>query len=244
MASDGDSRNPCLIVLHRLFPAFKVDRPRKGHKHDKLSECQVRPLRDGKGGFKGFRPVARQAKYERTQHLHAMLGESAQTVDQFFSRGVEVLVNIFQSLGRDRLNANERSFDLRFTHGVEKDMVFSSFHCDLCEKHHVWRTIFSKALHEFKTFRPDCVQLIPPLRVPLTRSQLEIREGDGVEIVVGKQDKSKSQAPQMLEFLNNRVRAADARTLTIGSPYRAERAMFGASSDGLYGSPHISIAWH
>ena len=201
-------------------------------------------MRHGKGGFKSFRPVAGQAKDERTQHLHAVLGEEAQAVYQFFSRCVEVFVNIFQSLGRDRLNPNERPLDLCFTHGVEKCGVFSSFHRDLCEKHHVWRTIFSEALHEFKTFRPDCVQLIRPLRVPLTRGQLEIRERDGVEIVVGKQDKSKSQAPQMLEFLNNRVNAADARTLTISSPYRAERAVLGTSSDGLYGSPHISIAWH
>jgi hypothetical protein len=44
MTSNGDSSNPCFILLHRLFPAFKVDRPRKRHKHHKLSECQVAPL--------------------------------------------------------------------------------------------------------------------------------------------------------------------------------------------------------
>lgn len=91
MAGNRDSGNPCFIVLHRLFPVFKVDRPRKRHKHDKLSECQVRPLRHGKGGFKSFRPVAGQAKDERTQHLHAVLGEEAQAVYQFFSRCVEAL---------------------------------------------------------------------------------------------------------------------------------------------------------
>src|SRR4029077_16512437 len=94
---------------------------------------------------------------------------------------------------------------------------------------------------EFKTFRPNCVQLIRPLRVPLTRGQLEIGERDGVEIVVGKQNIPKSQASQVQEFLNNRVSAADARTLTIGSPYRAERAVLGTSSAGLHGRPPIPL---
>src|SRR5436190_21662328 len=107
MPGKGNSGNPRWIVLHCLFPVFKVDGSRKRHEHDKLSERQVGPLRNGKSSFKSFRPVARQAKDERPQHLDSMLGEQTQAVYQFFSRGVEVLVNISQSLSRDRLNADE-----------------------------------------------------------------------------------------------------------------------------------------
>src|SRR3954452_19037021 len=80
MPGKGNSGNPRWIVLHRLFPVFKVDGSRKRHEHDKLSERQVGPLRNGKSSFKSFRPVARQAKDERSQHLDSMLGEQTQAV--------------------------------------------------------------------------------------------------------------------------------------------------------------------
>jgi len=86
MSGERNSGNPRWIVLHRLFPVFKVDGSRKRHEHDKLSEGQVGPLCHRKSSFKSFRPVAGQAKDERAQHLHAMFGEKAQALDQFFSR--------------------------------------------------------------------------------------------------------------------------------------------------------------
>jgi hypothetical protein len=41
--------------------------------------------------------------------VHAMVGEEAQAIYELFSGYIEVLVNVFQSLGCNRLNSNERT---------------------------------------------------------------------------------------------------------------------------------------
>ena len=72
-------------------------------------------------------------------------------------------------------------------------------------------------------------------------SQDYIGEGNGIEVVVGQDDEAITHPAQLHEFVNHSVDGPLPRDLTIRSPDRTKRAVFGASPDSLHRSPHVTV---
>ena len=85
--------------------------------------------------------VARQAEDERAEHVHAVLAERLQPRRRARRRVVEVLVDVLEPFGRDRLDADERALDVRAPHRVEELGILRRFHRDLREEHGVARQL-------------------------------------------------------------------------------------------------------
>jgi hypothetical protein len=62
-----------------------------------------------------------------------------------------------------------------------------------------------------------------------------------VEVVVGQRDELEPQPAQLHHLLDDRVVAAQTRSLAVGSPDRAERAVFRTASNRLHGRPHVLV---
>lgn len=65
----------------------------------------------GGGGLEGFRTIARPAENERAEHVYAVLAECPQSIDQFFPRKIEFLVDVLQAFRGHGLNSHQRAFD-------------------------------------------------------------------------------------------------------------------------------------
>ena len=62
-----------------------------------------------------------------------MASKRLQALDQVRTGKIEILVNVFQASGSNRLNSDESSFDAGSFHRTEKFDVFGGFHGDLSE---------------------------------------------------------------------------------------------------------------
>ena len=87
--------------------------------------------------------------------------------------------------------------------------------------------------HQLEALGTDGLQVLEVALVgpPARRSQ--IRERDGIEIVVGQEDESESAASKRNDFAHHVVDASLSGFLSVGSPDRAERAVFRAPPDRL-----------
>src|SRR3954471_6456709 len=99
------------ITAHFLFPLDEIHRPRKRRQHYKLRKGQVRTLGDTRGGGKRFQSITRQSEDEGAEYMDAVLAKRAQPVYQCIPGKIEVLVDIFQTLRRDRLHPDECALD-------------------------------------------------------------------------------------------------------------------------------------
>src|SRR5581483_5342893 len=133
-SSDGSRRR-----LHHLLPTHEIYRARVGSNHNELRKRDL-CLGSSKGGdIECFRPVTRETKDERSEHVDPVATKGSQAIDEVVASTIELLVNVLQPLRSDRLYAHQSSFDVRRLHGIEKLRIFSSFHCDLGEENGVWR---------------------------------------------------------------------------------------------------------
>ena len=70
-------------------------------------------LRDVDGRVERAGAVARQPEDERAEHVHAVMLERAQPLDELLAGDVEVLVDVLEAFRRHRLDADERALDAR-----------------------------------------------------------------------------------------------------------------------------------
>ena len=86
------------------------------------------------------------------------------------------------------------------------------------------------------------LQFRDAMRVALLFGELNIGQGDGIEVIVGQRDEAKPETPQLHDLLDHHVGRALPRLLSVGTPHRTERTMFGATAHRLHGGPHVTIA--
>jgi hypothetical protein len=138
--------------------------------------------------------------------------EGTEALDQVFPGAVEVLVDVLQATGRDRLDAHQDTPDARGAHGVEECRVFRSFHSDLGEKGHVRRE-FGQALQQFEALCTGGLQLLRALGGVLPLRKIDVRQGDGIEVVVRQGDEAEAEPPKLHDLLDHRVDRALPRLL-------------------------------
>ena len=78
-------------------------------------------------------------------------------------------------------------------------------------------------------------------RVAPTRGLRKVRQRHRVEIVVGERDEPESSSSQLHRLVDHVTDGCLPRSLAVGAPYRAERAMLGASAYRLDRCPHIAV---
>ena len=242
VASEGNPRNARWIVLHGLLPAREVHRAGIGREHHKLGKRELGLFGHRGRGTEGLGTITGQTKDERAEHVYAVLAEGAKTLDQTFAGKVEILINVLQPLGRHSFHAHQCAQDVCRFHRRQKLGVFGGFHGDLSEENRVSRKL-SQARHQFEALLPNRFQLLKPCSIVLPHSQLHVREGDGVKIVIGQSNKAKTEPPQLDDLFYNHIRRSLPGALPIGPPHGAEGAVLGTPSDGLDRGPHISIGW-
>ena len=96
--------------------------------------------------------------------------------------------------------------------------------------------------HQFKSFGANALQFCHARGISLLLRQAKIGQADGIEIVVGERDESKSPAAQIDDLSHHHVGSSRPRLLAIGAPHGAERTMLRTTADGLHGSPHVFVA--
>src|SRR4029077_10696048 len=175
-----------------------------------------------------------QNKDKGPEHMHAVLLERSQPLRQVVARLVEGLENRLQSFFGDGFHAHKRAMDARLTHGVQKLRVLARFHGDLSEKRHVLGEL-CQLLHQVESLRSHGFQFFNTGRVALLFGQLNVRQSDGIEVIIRQRDEAKTETPQLHDLLDHDIRTTLARLLAIGSPYRAERTMLRAATYRLYG---------
>src|ERR1041385_7375671 len=85
VASERNSRDARLIILHGFLPARVIHRPRIRRQHHELCERKFRLFGNlGRGG-KRLCTITRQSEDERSQNVYAILTKSPKTLDQVFS---------------------------------------------------------------------------------------------------------------------------------------------------------------
>ena len=94
--------------------------------------------------------------------------------------------------------------------------------------------------HQLESLGPQRPQLFEPWHVSLTFRHGQVRQRDGIEVVVGKRDEPEPVTPELDNLRHDTVDPALPRFLAVGTPHRAERTMFGAPADRLHGSPHVT----
>ena len=86
--------------------------------------------------------IARQTEDERAEHVHAVLAERSQPVDERLAALVEAFVDVLEPFGRDGFHAHQRALDVRTTHGVEELGILGGLHRDLSEEHGIrWQPL-------------------------------------------------------------------------------------------------------
>ena len=171
--------------------------------------------------------------------MYAVTTERSEPLDQIIAREVESFVDVLQAFGRHRLDADQCAADARCTHRVEKCRVLRRFHRDLCVKHHVRRQ-FRELGHQIETLATHRLELAQPRLVGTASRFRKVIQRDGIEVVVGERNESKTLAPEFDDLPDHRVDGALPGLLTVGPPDRAERAMFRTAAHRLHGRPHVS----
>jgi len=78
----------------------------------------------------------------------------------------------------------------------------------------------------------------------LLPSQPQVGQRHRIEVVIGQGNKSKTDPPQINDFVDHALILALPGLLPIGPPNAAKRAMLRASANGLHRGPHILIRLH
>src|SRR6185312_3260058 len=175
--------------------------------------------------------------------MYAVPPESSQTLDQLFPRQIEVLINIFQSIRRHRLNPNQCALDARGLHRIQKFQVLSGFHRDLCEENHVIGEL-RQTRHQHEPLIPNGLQFVVARGVVLSLRQFQIGNRHRIKVVIGERDEAKAHPAQLYDFFYYYVGSSLPRALSVRPPHRAERAVLGAASHRLYRRPHVTVAWN
>ena len=238
MARDRNAGHLCGICAHALFPRLEINGSRIRRQHHELGEGDPGALGDVRRRLERRGTVTRQPEDERAEHVDAMLTKLAQTLHERLADLVEPLVDVFQPFGRDRLDADQCALDVRPAHRVEERLVLGGLHRDLGEKDHVRRQL-REPRHQLESLGPQRPQLFEPPR-SLTLRHGQVRQRDGIEVVVGKRDEPEPVTPELDNLRHDTVDPALPRFLAVGAPHRAERTMLGAPADGLHGSPHVT----
>ena len=63
------------------------------------------------------------------------------------------------------------------------------------------------------------MQLLDAMGVVLLFRELNIGQGDGIEIIVGQRDEAKPETPQFHDLFDHHVGGALARLLSVGTPH-------------------------
>ena len=230
--------DPRRIRFHRFFPGRKVDRAGERRQHHELCERDSRALRQLRRQFEGLGTVARQPEDERAEHVHAVVPEGAQPIDQLLAAVVEVLVDVLQPLRRHRFDSDQRALDVGFLHRREEIGIFGRFHRDLREEDHVVGQL-GQRFHQLEALGAHRLELLESALVGAPRRFREIVERDGIEIVVGQRDETEPAPAQIDDFADHRVDGPLPRPLAVGLPHRAEGTVLRAAAHGLHRRPHV-----
>ena len=87
-------------------------------------------------------------------------------------------------------------------------------------------------------------QLFDLGKVLLLARETQIRQRNGIEIVVGQGDKPEAETTQAYDLIDHLLKRTLPRLLPIGTPDAAEGAVLGASANGLHRGPHIFVGPH
>src|SRR5712692_2767580 len=175
--------------------------------------------------------------------MHAMLPESAEPLHEIAARGIELLKDGLQSFRRDRFDSDQGSLNPGLAHGVQEFGIFSRFHRDLREEHHVlWQ--LGQASEQFKSLVLYGLHLSKSVVGILTPCQLQILKRDRIEVVIGQRDESKSHSTQFDNFVDDPIARPLARPLAVCAPHGTKGAVLGTSTHGLNRSPHVAVARH
>ena len=101
-----------VVDVDGFFPLGEIDGAGKRREDDELGESEIGGVSQCGSGVEGGRFVARQTKDERTQNVNAVSAEILEPIDQRLAGEIEILVNIFQAVRRDRFHADQRSLDV------------------------------------------------------------------------------------------------------------------------------------
>ena len=82
--------------------------------------------------------------------------------------------------------------------------------------------------------RSSCAVILAP------RGHPQIVERDGIEVVVGERDEAEAAPPQLHDLVEHAIHLTRPRTLAIGPPDRAERAVLRAAAHRLHRGPHVT----
>src|ERR1051325_2472183 len=173
--------------------------------------------------------------------MHAMLLECPEPLSQIGAGRVETLKDGLEALFGDGFHSHQRALDAGPAHRVEKLRVFTGFHRDLCEKDHVVGKL-GYLVHHLEPLRAHRFQFRDTSHVGLLLGELNVGQGNGIEVIVRKRDEAKSEAPQLHDLFDHHIRGTLPRLLSVGTPHRTERTMFRATAHGLHGGPHVTIA--
>ena len=170
-----------------------------------------------------------------------MRPEQLQPLDEFLAGEVELLVDVLQAVGGDRLDADQGAEDAGLAHRVQELGVLGRLHRDLGVEHQVARQLLHLG-HQLEALVPQGLQLVVAGLVLAPVGHAQVFEGDGIEVVVGEGDEPETHAPQLDDLFDDRVHRPLARLLAVGAPHRAERAVLGAPPHGLDRRPHVVLA--
>src|SRR5438105_3768623 len=163
--------------------------------------------------------------------MHAMGAEDTEALNEIIACEIEVLEDGLETLGGDRLHADERTEDMGLSHGFEVFRILGGFHRDLSEKDNVRE--LCKLAHELELFFTNLLEGSELLKVILLAGEAKIRETYGIEVVVSERHEADALAAQLDDLTDDRIEGTLAGLLTIGSPDGAERAVLGAAARGL-----------
>ena len=171
VARQRNAVDPRRIALHRLFPRGEIDRAGNGVSITNCANVTSGALGQRRGRVERVRPVARQPEDERAEHVHAVLLERAQPLDQRRRRRVEVLVDVLQAFGRDRLDADQRALDAR-RRIASRNSGSSAASIVICVKKIMSSRQLRQLLHQLEPLGAQRLQFGEPRRCPSRRSAM------------------------------------------------------------------------
>ena len=238
---DGNAADGRGVATQIAFPALEVDRTRIGRQHHELGEGDARTLSQIGGRLERLGAVARQAENERAQHMHAVRSKRLQAFDELFAHQIESLVDIFQPFRRDRLHADQRAADSCARHRLQ-ERGSSAASMVICVKNTMSSGELGQSLHQRKALGANGFELAQVRPIAPARSLGQVGKRHRVEIVIGQRDEPEPSPSQLHRFVDHGIDAALPRSLAIGAPHRAERAVLRAPAHRLDRSPHVAAA--
>ncbi len=175
--------------------------------------------------------------------MDAVVLECAQLRDQFVPICVERLVDVLQSLGGHRFDADERALDPRAEHGREELGILGCLHRDLREEDRVVRQ-FRQPFHQLEALVANGGQSVQRGRIRATGCHPEVRQRHRIEVVVRERDETEAEPAQLHDLLDDGVRRSLARLLAVSPPHGAEGAVLRTPADRLHRRPHVAVRRH